>query len=144
MTGELIEERLQGRMNRQKVLRHDSPPQPRVWALLDEMMLRRGVGGAKVMATQIQRLIDVADSPGVTIQVINEAAHCGMSGAFIIAELPSRKVAYLETIGDGMTAEEVCAVRDIELKFDTLTVEALRASESLALMERIRDEWTQS
>lgn len=141
VTPELIEERLKGRMDRQKILGRESPPAPRLWVLLDEMVLRRAVGGPKVMAEQIQRLIDVASSPGVTIQIIDAAAHCGLSGAVIIAELPARRVAYLETIGDGMTVEDF---RDAELKFDTLRTEALRGSESLALMERIRDEWTQN
>jgi len=137
-----VQERLEGRMDRQTILTRETPPPPRLWILLDGAVPRREIGSRKIMEGQLRHLLDMSARPGVTVQVITEATHCGLSGAFNIAETPARRVAYLETIADGMTTEDPAVVVDLELRFDVLRTEALRGRESLALLERALEEWT--
>ncbi len=129
-------------MDRQPILAREAPPPPRLWILLDGAVLRREIGSRKIMEGQLRHLLDMSARPGVTVQVITETTHCGLSGAFNIAETPARRVAYLETIADGMTTEDPAVVVDLELRFDVLRTEALRGRESLALLERVLEEWT--
>ena len=58
----------------------------RLWAVVDEAALRRPIGGAKVMHTQLQRLIEAAALPTVTLQVLpfRASAHAAMMGGFSI------------------------------------------------------------
>jgi transcriptional regulator with XRE-family HTH domain len=143
VTPELVDERAQGRLDRQSILARETPTPPRLWVIVDQSVLRREIGSRKIMESQVRHLIDTATRPGVTVQVLDETAHCGLSGAFYLAEMPSgRRVVYLETAADGTTSEDPSVVVDLELRFGVLMTEALRARESLALMERIADEWT--
>ncbi|MDD7937499.1 helix-turn-helix transcriptional regulator [Actinomycetospora lutea] len=62
------ERRLTVRMRRQQMLgRRDSPT---VWAILDESVLHRPIGGHAVLVGQIERLLEVAALPNVVIQVL--------------------------------------------------------------------------
>jgi transcriptional regulator with XRE-family HTH domain len=141
VTPELVDERTAGRLARQDVLTRESPP--RLWCILDQFALRREIGSRKAMAGQMRHLIDVARRPNVTIQVITDTTHCGLSGAFYLAETKSgQRVAYLETSADGSTTEEPDKVLDQETRFATLMTVALRAKESLEFLERMLDEWT--
>ena len=85
-----VDQRVQARRERQALLQGADPLQ--VWAIMDEAVLRRSVGSPTVMVDQVQRLIDSAVLPSVTIQMIPYAAgaHPGMSGSFILLEFPTR------------------------------------------------------
>jgi transcriptional regulator with XRE-family HTH domain len=41
----------------------------RLWAVIDEMALRRPVGSAAMMRQQLEYLLDISDRPGLTIQL---------------------------------------------------------------------------
>jgi hypothetical protein len=60
--------RVAARAGRQTVLTRKDPP--RYIAILDESVLRRSFGGRAVMAEQIRRIIELAELPNVTVQVI--------------------------------------------------------------------------
>jgi hypothetical protein len=141
VTPERAQERLEGRMDRQRILTRDMPPPPRLWVLLDEAVLRREIGSRKAMEGQLRHLADMAQRPGITIQVLTETTHCGLHGAFSLAETPTRRVVYLESIADGTTTEDPSVVVDLELRFDVLRTDALRGKESLTLVERVAEEW---
>lgn len=83
---DVVEHLVALRMARQAVLtRH---PEPRLWAILDEGVLRRQVGGREVMRRQVQRLYDASHRPGITLQILPFAAgiHLAVTGAFTIFE----------------------------------------------------------
>lgn len=138
-TPELIEKRLQGRMDRQSILAREQPP--RLWILLDGGVLCRQIGSRKITVSQLRRLVHLAGQPHVTVQVLTEPTHSGLNGAFVTAETPGQRVAYMETIADGITITDPEAVAEIDVRFDTLRTEALRGTESLALIERVIDEY---
>ncbi|MCT2586431.1 helix-turn-helix domain-containing protein [Actinophytocola gossypii] len=62
------EARVSARAGRQTVLTRRRPP--RYQAIIDEAALRRPFGGRAVMAEQLRRIIELADLPHVTVQVI--------------------------------------------------------------------------
>jgi transcriptional regulator with XRE-family HTH domain len=85
-----VRERVAGRLARQEILTRDEPPPPYVWALLDEVTLRRRIGDASVMHGQLTRLVELADLPTVRIQVIEGMG--GMPGCRVPLPLPSVRV----------------------------------------------------
>jgi len=80
------------RIARQQLLTRPEPPQ--YWAVLDETVLRRPIGGHKVMRAQLEHLIQAAAQPKVTIQVIPFAAgwHPALYGMFNIFRFPSEQL----------------------------------------------------
>jgi transcriptional regulator with XRE-family HTH domain len=83
-----IERRVTLRLARQRVLTRPDPPT--FWAVLDEATLSRPVGGRPVMRAQIQHLLDLLDSPNVTIQVmpLHAGSHAADGGSFSILRFP--------------------------------------------------------
>src|SRR5580704_18353722 len=78
-TSEVAKERVDGRMERQASLFREDPPPLRVHAIIDEQVLYRNVGGAAVMAEQIDHLVDLAGMPRISIQVIpSDMPHAGL------------------------------------------------------------------
>jgi transcriptional regulator with XRE-family HTH domain len=142
-SADVVEERVAARLARQEILVREDPPPPVVWALLDENVLRREVGGRKVMRDQVAHLVEVAGQRTVTVQVIpSSVVHPGLHGAFAIAELPGMPaIVYLETARGGQTIEDPDEAAELFLRFDALRTEALPGSASLSLMEKVVGEW---
>jgi hypothetical protein len=77
-----IETRVAVRMRRQEALQ--SPDAVRLWAVLDEGVLRRKVGSDRVMRDQLAQLAEFSRAGNtVTLQVVpfSAGAHLGMTGA---------------------------------------------------------------
>jgi transcriptional regulator with XRE-family HTH domain len=73
------------RMARQSLL--TSSDAPRFWVVMDETVIRRPVGDSpEVMRAQIDRLLEAADLPNVTLQIAEFASghHPGTYGPFVI------------------------------------------------------------
>ncbi|MCA1217548.1 helix-turn-helix domain-containing protein [Streptomyces sp. 8L] len=73
------------RMARQPLLTGENAP--RFWVVMDETVIRRPVGdGPEVMREQIDRLLEAADLPHVTLQIAEFASghHPGTYGPFVI------------------------------------------------------------
>jgi transcriptional regulator with XRE-family HTH domain len=94
-----IERLVEFRMKRQALLTEPNPPS--LWAVIDEAILCRMIGGPKVMHQQIKNLIEVASLPNVTLQVLplSGGAHAGLDGPFYIIrffEPTDRDMIYFE------------------------------------------------
>jgi transcriptional regulator with XRE-family HTH domain len=137
-TDDEVSARLAARMKRQSVLTRDAPPA--TWFLVDDASLNRCVGSPEVMAAQMSHLAAVARLRNVTIQVVPAIAHAGLLGGFALTE----GAAYVETAVAGQVFEDAEIIASLLIRFDTLRSEALRASESLALIERMCEEWKAS
>ena len=135
VTDEQIAERLAARLARQAILTRDDPPA--AWFLVDEAALPRCVGSADIMAAQLAHLAGLARLPNVTIQVMPYIPHAGVLGGFAVAE----RAAYIETAVAGQVFEDADIITGLITQFDTLRNEALRRSESLALIERMCGKW---
>jgi transcriptional regulator with XRE-family HTH domain len=98
-TAEEVGRRVRLRMARQVLLTRAEAP--RLWAVIDEAALRRPVGGREVMAGQLERLVEAAKLPNVTLQILPFAAgaHPGMVGSFSVLRFPEEELpdlVYLE------------------------------------------------
>ena len=138
VTDDQVSERLAARLARQAILTRDDPPA--AWFLVDEAVLHRCVGSPDVMAGQLRHLGGVARLPNVTIQVVPSIAHAGLLGGFAVAG----RAAYVETAVAGQVFEDAEIIAGLLTRFDTLRNEAFRGSESLAVIERMCEEWTAS
>lgn len=129
-----IEKRVKARLARQRLLAEVDPP--RYWAVIDEAVLCRSVGGPHVMHAQLLWLTDRATLPHVTIQVLPFAAgaHAGMEGPFLILGFPEQAdpdVVYVDNTTAGFYLEEPAEILRYTLMFDHLRAAALAPDESM-------------
>ncbi|MFI1358871.1 helix-turn-helix domain-containing protein [Streptomyces sp. NPDC020898] len=130
------------RLKRQDLL--DKPEAPAVWAVLDETVLHRPVGGAEVMRAQIERLIEVLEYPKVRIQVMRFKAgpHPGAFGPFHyfrfgFSELPD--VVYTESLAGAQYFDQPADVVTYLEVLDRMSVQAepvARTRETLAALRK--------
>jgi hypothetical protein len=138
-----VEQLVIARMNRQRIF--DRPGPPSLWAVLDEGVLRRRVGGAKVMHDQLVHLADMGERASIKIHVIpaEAGAHVGLLGAFAIAGLAGDApgIVYFESPDEGQTSRDPVTVAKIALKFETLRSEALPRGASRDLILKVAGEY---
>ncbi|MCP9958016.1 helix-turn-helix domain-containing protein [Streptomyces sudanensis] len=123
---EQLEERVSARMERQNRLA--SPDRPELWVILDEAVLRRRIGGHGVMREQLERLLQTAEEPHITIQVLpfDQGEHDAMGGSLTVLTLPDgSEVAYTEGAHQGQLIEETTEVRRFAVAYDRLRAQAL-------------------
>jgi transcriptional regulator with XRE-family HTH domain len=142
-TEEELDEAVAARLERQQILGHEHPPQ--LWVLIDEAVIRRPVGGAEVMAEQLEFLASTARRPHIVLQVIPLAAgaHEGMrGGAFVLADFEDDpSLGYQDTAVSGQIVEDANQVEALAVTWDTLRLEALPRSASLDLVEEVAQGW---
>jgi transcriptional regulator with XRE-family HTH domain len=133
-----IEVRVVARMGRQAILSRDEPPA--LYAIVDEMALRRVLGSPRTMARQLRRLIEAAEEPNVTLQVLPFAlgGHPGLDGPFIVMDFARAKpVAYLDHKISGLFMEEDAQVTFFRHQADRLAEVALNPAESVDFVARL-------
>lgn len=126
------------RMRRQAILARRQPPTLH-W-ILAEVGLRQPIGGRKVMARQIRQLIDLAERPEITIQMLQTEVveHPGLLGQFHIMEFASDPtVVYVEDRTTGLFLDDPDKVALYKLTAETLTDRALDAPASVRLLKSI-------
>jgi transcriptional regulator with XRE-family HTH domain len=138
-----INRRVALRIRRQDLLTRSGPP--RVWAVIDESALRRPYGGAAVMRAQLRRLVQVAELPHVTLQVIPFArgGHAGASGAFSILRFQERDlpdVVYIEQLTSALYLDQRPDVEHYLEVVDQLSGQALTPVDSTAFIEQVARE----
>jgi len=142
-----VDARVTARIDRQAVItREDDPAE--LLAVIDDGVLRRAVGGAKVMTGQIEYLIQASGRPNVVIQVIPAATavHDGVNGGgFAIADFEDGPgMGYVETPLRGQPVTGHKEVAALAMAFDRLRAEALPRSASLVLLEEAAATWSQA
>lgn len=140
LTPERIDELIEVRLTRQRLLLHESSVH--LVALLDEAVLHRLVGGPAVMRAQLGRLVELSNEPNVTIQVIpySAGAHSAMESNFNILEfsgsMPS--VVYVEGLVGWIILERTRDVSRYREVLEHLYALALSPRESIKLVMRIK------
>jgi transcriptional regulator with XRE-family HTH domain len=138
---ESVDQHVAVRMARQERLGSDDAPA--LWAVLNEAVIRRVVGGVPVMREQLGRLLEAAESPAVTLQVLpfTAGAHPGMDGAFMILQFPGDPdVVYIHYHTGTIYLEKGADTGAYSLMFDHLRAAALAPDASRALITRVQDE----
>jgi hypothetical protein len=137
----LIEQRLEVRANRQRILTRSRPPE--LHAIIDEAVLHREIGGPAVMADQIDWVVRTCvELPHVSVQVLpfGIGAHPALDSTFIVLKMaaPVRSVVYVEGLVGQIYLEHPQDVERYEQVFSRLRDISLAPDESLDLMQRIR------
>ena len=140
-----VERLLEVRLARQQILARDD--RPRLWAVIDEAVIHRVVGGTEVMRGQLRHLADAARQGKTTILVVpyRAGAHAGAIGAFVtldFAEDTDPTVVYVETLAGDIYLEERSDVNRYTLAFDRLVAAALHPDESVQLIEQVASSLT--
>ncbi|GGN73776.1 transcriptional regulator [Actinoplanes lobatus] len=100
-TADEINRRVDVRLQRQQILTRSGGPQ--LWAVIDEAVLRRPIGGVEVMRAQIEALIEASKMPSVRLQIIpfQAGGHAAAGGPFAILRFPEPElpdVVYVEQL----------------------------------------------
>ena len=133
-TEETAERWLAVRSQRQARLRGDGALT--YWAVVNEAVLRRVVGDAAAMQAQLRHLMEAAELPNVTLQVLafDAGAHPAMDGSFTVirfADQPAPDVIYIENATSALYLEREQEVQRFTLIFDHVRARALDPDRSL-------------
>jgi hypothetical protein len=144
---EEVERLVRLRMRRQELLTRETPLE--LWAVLDEALLHRPIGGPCVMRAQLMRLLEATEMPNVTIQVLPFArgGHAGLDGPFTIITFPDPTdldVVYVPGTVWNALLEREKDVRRHTACFDHLRAEALPPDESAELITEAADGYKSS
>lgn len=136
-----VDRAVAARIARQKVLHRDKPL--RLHALIDEVVLRRLVGGPQVMAEQLRHLLTMGEMENVTIQVIDftAGAYGTMSGPVTIFGFGDEDPdsVYLEYPGGGEWVDDTVDIAKFVAMFDDVRAQALPVAESAALIRALAE-----
>jgi len=135
-----IERRVSMRRTRQELLTRPNPPQ--LWSVIDEGAVRRPLGGAGVMRAQIERLVEAADLPRVTIQIVpfGYGGHAAASGSFTVlryqdAAVPD--VVYIEQLTSALYLDNREDVEHYLEVVDQLSAEALTPAQTKRFLAEV-------
>ncbi|MEV7013992.1 helix-turn-helix transcriptional regulator [Streptosporangium sp. NPDC051022] len=140
---EEVERRVRLRMGRQRLLRNPDPPH--LWAVLDEAVLRRPLGGPEVMRGQIDHILRALELPNVTVQIVpfSVGGHAAAGGPFSILrfsqpDLPD--VVYMEQLTSAVYLEKRDDVDSYLEVMERLCIEAEPVSRTREILLGIREE----
>jgi transcriptional regulator with XRE-family HTH domain len=121
-----VDRRLELRRQRQQVLRRARPPL--FWVVIDEAVLRRGIGGPDVMREQCEALIEVAGLPHVRLQIMSLRAAGQAAGCpFTILRFPEPElsdVVYVEQLTSALYLDKPDDVDRYSMALDRVCLEA--------------------
>lgn len=132
------EEMVAARLDRQRILDLDNPPF--LVAVLDESVLMRNVGDARVMADQLMHLGHMAERPNVVVQIapLSAPACAGFLSTFIIASFDGgNEAAYADNQLSGDVIESLDDVATLRQLFERFRADALSQHESIDLIRKV-------
>lgn len=132
------------RMERQQVLRQETRPE--LWLIVTEGALCQQVGDPETMADQVEHLIQLADEPGVTLQVLpfSAGAHVAMRLAgFVVLRVSHHGLTAV--YAEGQTASHFLTdqedIEEYTAAFNRLRAAALdKGRQTRKLLERIAED----
>ena len=138
--------KIEVRLARQERLTGDDPPE--YWAVLNEAVIRRVVGGADVMRKQLDHIAELSELPHVNVQVLPFSAgvHPAMDGGFRILGFPESAdpdVVYLENQAGSLYLEEEPEIDRYARMFSHLIAKALDPEESRRMIARVARDLTE-
>jgi transcriptional regulator with XRE-family HTH domain len=142
-----VQRNVQLRMARQALLTGDDPVN--YWAILNESLLRRAVGGPKVMFEQVTHLLALRERKNVTMQVLpfSAGAHAAMSSPFTILGFDHEDeppMVYVEDVSHSLLLEKSEQLTTYNVAFNRLRAAALNLEQSTALLREVANEWTRA
>lgn len=137
----ILDERVAARMKRQELFR--SPNSPHLWALIDESAFHRAVGGNRVTKEQMSKILDVADAPNVTMQVVpfEAGAHPGLDNTFTLLEFDKSvlgSVVFIENLAGNLYLEREAEIERYREVLEHLKACALSPTHSARWVNEIK------
>ncbi|MHC5903386.1 helix-turn-helix domain-containing protein [Streptomyces sp. S6] len=132
------------RLERARIL--ENPLTPELWALLDEAVIRRPIGGPLVMADQLAHIVALAESGRIRVNVLPFSAtpHPLVDGLVTLmwfADQPP--VAYSEGMRTGKLHDSPAMVEEIQGAYDLALSEAQPLRESVAFLRAAEKDYRQ-
>jgi Domain of unknown function (DUF5753)/Helix-turn-helix domain len=130
--GHEVERRVGLRMRRQSLLSSSEPPH--LWAVVDEAVLRRPLGGVQAMRRQLRHLQEMTELPNVTLQMVpfKLGGHAAAGGPFSILRFAERDlpdVVYLEQLTSALYLDKRDEVDHYHMVMERLCIDAEPASQ---------------
>jgi transcriptional regulator with XRE-family HTH domain len=137
---DLVNQRVSVRMARQAVLTREPPP--RLWAIIDEAIVRRPIGGEDVMRRQLRRLVEAAELSMITIQILpfDAGAHRGLTGSFVVLEFAGtaeHPLVYCEGMTGGVIRSKPEELRRYWMSFEALKAASLSEPDSISFITAV-------
>ncbi|MET0418362.1 MAG: helix-turn-helix transcriptional regulator [Actinoplanes sp.] len=137
---EQLNRRVSLRLKRQGRLRGPRPLE--LHALIDESVVRRVIGGHEVMAGQLRHLIEMAQLPNVTVQILpfNAGEHPFLGGSAALLkfrESTHLDVVYLEGLAGDFYEEQPSEVARYREEFERLSARALDHRMTIKMIESL-------
>ncbi|MFE4667092.1 helix-turn-helix domain-containing protein [Streptomyces sp. NPDC056716] len=138
-----VRRRVELRTRRTRLLDREDPP--RLWAVLDESVLLRVLGDRAAMREQLAHLIEMAQRPHITVQVVpldvTDASAPVIPITFLRFDgLDLPDIVYLEHIKSANFLEDRDETEEYRLTLDRLADDALTPRETLKLLRSTREE----
>jgi transcriptional regulator with XRE-family HTH domain len=130
------------RMQRQKIL--NRPGAPKLWAVIDESVLHRPVGGRRVLRKQIEHLLEITRLPHISLQVMPyQMSGYAAEGSFSMLrfaepELPN--IVYIEHLTGAIYLDRPEEIEQYSRVFDRLMVDAETPDNSRQLLSKLLTE----
>ena len=133
-----LERRVALRMARQQILRRPAPPH--VWTVIDETALRRPIGSRTTMRLQLGHLIEIAELPHVSVQVMpfSTGGHAAAGGPITLLRFPEGQlpdIVYLEQL---ISAVYVDKPNDVAAYWRVLNHLGMQAEQPTATADILR------
>jgi hypothetical protein len=140
LSEEEIEQRVELRMLRQRILHRASPP--KLWVVVDEAALHRPYGEVETLRGQLRHLTAMAELPNITIQVLPFAVggHSAAGGPISILRLPGAELpdtVYLEQLTTALYPDRPSEIDYYWHVMNRLVTEAARPAETPAILNQI-------
>ncbi|MGQ0718777.1 MAG: helix-turn-helix domain-containing protein [Pseudonocardiales bacterium] len=130
------------RMRRQALLAR--PDAPKLWAIVDESVLHRPIGGRRVMLAQLEHLLALTKRPNITLQVVpyplSGYAAEGPFSMLRFAEPELPDVVYIEHLCGALYLDKRSETELYSRVFDRLMVDAKTPDHSRQLLAKVRAE----
>jgi transcriptional regulator with XRE-family HTH domain len=136
------ETRIAARLSRQTILTRDEPPS--YHAIVDETVIRRTLGSKRVMVHQLRRMLEAAEQPNVTLQVVpfSHGGYAGLNGSFVLLDfVQSRSVVCLEQSITGTFLEEADQLAFYRRRVESLEAVAMSTAKSADFVARVATEY---
>jgi transcriptional regulator with XRE-family HTH domain len=134
-----IDLQIEAKLARQQILNKDDPP--RFHVVLDEAALHREVGGRRVMAAQLAKILEVTDLPNVVVQVVpyDRGFHPAVESNFTILKLPDPApgVVFVEGLIGSIYLERPEDLKRYRSIFDRLQSIALNPKDTVDMIAKL-------
>lgn len=137
----VIEQRLEARLARQELL--SRRPAPLISFVIEEAVLRRPIGGQKVMRETLEQILLTSQLRNVEVQVMPIARedNAALGGPFTLMDTnKGQRIAYAEVQDDSRLYTDAPRVRELEARYGILRSQALTPSESSAFIVQLMGE----